>query len=158
MRSWVGVCLVACLAACGQPATQTALTRSEQQSEARLTATRVAEKLAGAPVSACGSGSAPPMVGVAVMINARQCLSCRDLGYMLRRLKTHVAGSPVVVVPAADTPAICPYLRQERVRLPVLALPDEDRTLADTRTLMLYTAKGDGTVDSVYFGITGPTC
>lgn len=148
-------CLAACIAACGREAAPAALTPAEQYREASLTAAAVAGKLTASSIAACGTAAAPATVGGAVMINARQCLSCRDLGYMLRRLREHAPSGTVVVVPAGDTTAICPYLRQERVHLPVLAVADRNRALAETPTLTFYTAKPDQTVDSVYFGANG---
>jgi hypothetical protein len=140
---------------CARPARAT-FGPEEQRREARSSAdhfaTAVRER---AFVPACG---APPATGTprhAVLVNARQALSCRDLGYLLRRLVPAPGSAPApwIMVPAADTAAICPFLRQERVRLPVVAITAGD-DLREVRTIVLARL-GPGGPDTTYFAPTG---
>lgn len=158
MRRFAVPVLVVVQAACG-PAEPPPLSLGQQRMEATASAELAAAGLRrGAGVAACGTEARIQAPATLVNLNAQQCLSCRDLGYMLRRLPA--AGStafsaPVLVVPESDTAAVCPFLRQERIRLPVLSIPDRDRRIADARTLVMYSVRSDWSVDSVSFATTG---
>jgi hypothetical protein len=129
----------------------------EQRREARTSADRMSAAVQErAFVGACGGTLAPEPPRAAVLVNARQALSCRDLGYLLRRLvpaQSPVA-APWVMVPAADTAAVCAFLRQEKVRLPVAAVTRGGEVLREAR--MIVMARMDaGREDTAYYAPTG---
>ena len=73
---------------------------------------------------ACGPAPAPARPGRMLLVTAKQCLSCRSMGLLMRRLAVAGRGGLAVVVPARDAGAVCAFARQERAGASVLALPD----------------------------------
>lgn len=145
------------LAACERAEPRPPSLRQQRVEAEQSAATAEAAVRGNGAAPACGTTPRVETSATAVLLNARQCLSCRDLGYMLRRLTPLLAANPtppLIVVPSTDTISICPFLRQERVRLPVLSVPDADGSLAEARTLVLYTRRGQG-VDSVRYALNG---
>lgn len=72
---------------------------------------------------ACGSPVTSSNPSLALTLSAKQCLSCANAAYTLRRLVSQrgiAEGSLWLVVPPADTSAVCQYLRAEKLRLPVV--------------------------------------
>lgn len=74
--------------------------------------------------AACGPDPAPARPGRMLLVTAKQCLSCRSMGLVMRRLATANGGELAVVVPARDVEAVCAFARQEQVRAAIVALPD----------------------------------
>lgn len=128
----------------------------EQRQEARASADQMSAAVRErAFVPACGGSLATETPRHAVLVNTRQALSCRDLGYLLRRLVSGApAAAPWIMVPAADTAAVCPFLREERVRLPVAAVTDGADGLGDARMIVMARL-GRAGVDTTYFAPTG---
>lgn len=75
------------------------------------------------PAAACGPAPAPARPGRMLLVTAKQCLSCRSMGLVMRRLAAGGA-ELAVVVPARDAEAVCAFARQEQVGASILALPD----------------------------------
>lgn len=98
-------------------------------------------------------GTAPPAPGaqpdLAMLVTVPHAMSCRDLGFTLRRLPAERKRS-WVVVPEADTIALCAFLRTERVRLPVMAIQDSSATLSATRLVVAVMRETGGTDRHLY--------
>lgn len=145
------------VSACSRPAPPP-YGQEEQRKEAHVGTQALAAALRDDAVApACGTSLPDTLPRFALLVNARQALSCRDLGYLLRRVHP-AAGSdgtvPWLLVPVADTSAVCPYLRQEKVRLPVVAVTAHGDALRGIRTVMMGRFT-DGTPDTTYFAPTG---
>lgn len=130
----------------------------EQRQEARASTDQLSAAVRERTfVPACGGSLPAETPRHAVLVNTRQALSCRDLGYLLRRLapRTETAAAPWIMVPAADTAAVCPFLREERVRLPVAAVTrDGAEGLREARTIVMG-RMGPAGADTMYFAPTG---
>lgn len=153
----LGLLAVVVLQGCARSAEAT-YGPEEQRREARTSTEQLSAAVRErAFVPACGGTLAPEPPRVAVLVNARQALSCRDLGYLLRRVLP-VGGSPAaapwIMVPAADTTAVCGFLRQERVRLPVVAITGDGEALREARTITMARL-GAERADTAYFAPTG---
>jgi hypothetical protein len=74
------------------------------------------------PAAACGP--APVRPGRMLLVTAKQCLSCRSMGLVMRRLAAAGGQELAVVVPARDAEAVCAFARQEQVGASILVLPD----------------------------------
>ena len=74
------------------------------------------------PAPVCGSAPARP--GRLLLVTARQCLSCRSMGLVMRRLAAAEGEALAIVVPARDAEAVCVFARQERLGSSVLTVPD----------------------------------
>jgi hypothetical protein len=61
----------------------------------------------------------------------------------------------MLVTPASDTAAVCPFVRQERIRIPMVALTRHARDLENSAILMVATLGRDTTVQSVVFALKG---
>lgn len=79
---------------------------------------------------------------MAVLVTIPQALSCRDLGFTLRRLPDKLERT-WVIVPEADTAALCDFLRTERVRLPVMGVPDWSKSLSAARLVVAVMRQDD---------------
>lgn len=79
------------------------------------------EAARGTPAIACAAASAVPTRHL-LLVNAHLCLSCRDVGYLVRHLAAdsspRLNGAVQLVVPATDTAEVCAFLRSERIPLP----------------------------------------
>lgn len=86
----------------------------------------VLRELEPSPAAACGSDPAPTSARPdrMLLVTAKQCLSCRSMGLVMRRLATANGGELAVVVPARDAEAVCAFARQEHVGAAIVALPD----------------------------------
>lgn len=87
---------------------------------------------------ACGPDPAPARPGRVLLVTAKQCLSCRSMGLLMRRLAGSGGEALVVVVPARDAEAVCAFARQEHVGVSVLALPDRAFPTGDVGERFLY--------------------
>jgi hypothetical protein len=106
--------------------------------QARVISDQVSTRIAARafrPV--CGTATAVSAASpdLALLVNVPQALSCRDLGFTLRRLPGHVERT-WVVIPEADTAALCAFLRTERVHLPVVGVPDSAKALSAARLVI----------------------
>jgi hypothetical protein len=84
----------------------------------------VLRELEKPPVAACGPEPASARPGRMLLVTAKQCLSCRSMGLVMRRLTASAGEQLAVVVPARDAEAVCAFARQEHVGASILALPD----------------------------------
>lgn len=154
--AWIA--LAGALAACADEAGAGPPNLAVQREEAMESAAGFTGALrSGAVVGACGAAAPARAPTVAVLVNARQCLSCRDLGYMLRRLPAHLhpGADAVLVTPASDTAAVCPFVRQERIKLPVVATTRDSFGFRNTAILTVAYLRPDTTVDSIHFALKG---
>lgn len=105
----------------------------------------------GALRTACGSspGASPKMLA---HVNARQSLSCRDLGFMLRRLPRERTW---IVIPAADTAAVCAFLARERIPAPAFSHAGASGYVRESPTLTVAGLADSATVSAVYHGAQG---
>ena len=71
---------------------------------------------------ACGQDPAPARPGRMLLVTAKQCLSCRSMGLVMRRLAAAGGAELAVVVPARDAEAVCAFARQEQVGVSILAV------------------------------------
>lgn len=69
-------------------------------------------------------GPAPARPGRMLLVTAKQCLSCRSMGLVMRRLAAADGAELAVVVPARDAEAVCAFARQERFEASIVTLPD----------------------------------
>lgn len=68
---------------------------------------------------ACGTRTRRDGVTI-VVATAEVCLSCRNIGYLIRRLVSDPRRETVVLVPAHQDSVVCAYLAVERVGAAVL--------------------------------------
>lgn len=110
---------------------------ANERDQARAVGHQVSTALAArAYRPACGTvPQESPLPDLALLVTAPQALSCRDLGFTLRRLPNE-ARRTWVVVPQADTAVLCSFLRTERVHLPIMGVPDPANTLSTARLVI----------------------
>lgn len=152
-RARTALCCV--LTACGRGH---AAPPADAAADARISAEWMAEAVRpGSATPACGTTAYAGRPALAVLVSANQALSCRDLGYLLRRLHPAADGKPAwIVVPARDTAAVCRFLREERVRLPVFTAPDTTRARrGETRVLAAARLDAAGRPSSIHHGAQG---
>ena len=85
---------------------------------------RVLRELEKPHAAACGANPSPARPSRVLLVTAKQCLGCRSMGLVMRRLAAANGEELAVVVPARDAEAVCAFARQEYVRASILALPD----------------------------------
>lgn len=117
---------------------------ASHESDSRAAALRRAEAIAvhvgaavylEAPVTyACGTGHWGDTLRF-LYVTARACLSCKDVGYGLRR---RPGGALLIVTPREDTPEVCAYLRGERLTLPVVGIGSDVAGRGDHAEWMVY--------------------
>lgn len=132
---------------------------TDQREEARQNVRMVADALQrGSYRSACGRTPNAPFPRAVILINAHQCLSCRDLGYMMRRISESLGEAEhrtMIVLPARDTAAVCAFLRQERIPIQAVTVWDRDNVLQSARSIAVFTTNETLEVNSMYAGPTG---
>ena len=115
------------------PSGPTALTRDLRQ------------ELAGRePAHACGPHRAFTSDRALLVLSARECLSCRSVGYLLRQLGSRTEFD--VLTPDQDADEVCAFMRQEKAAGAVFRFKDlrfRDQSLAD-RFLLFRRAGGGG--------------
>ena len=90
------------------------------------------------PAAACGPNQSPARPGRVLLVTAKQCLSCRSMGLVMRRLAAASPEELAVVVPARDAEAVCAFARQEHVGVSILALPDRAFPAGEVGERFLY--------------------
>ena len=137
------------LFACGEPApAPKSDSASEQQRVEALSAHIVRMGRLDLPGADCGS---PAVEGrnVVVFATADMCLSCLEVGALLRDLTRR--GVPVpdraVVTPAAHTREVCDYLRRQKVRWRVVGIAEEDLPATHApRGIVYFELEPDGRI------------
>jgi hypothetical protein len=117
------LCLVA---ACGRsPGSDPAASSVAPPAEQAAAIARAVS--AGRAAPACGA-SALPLAGFdAIAVTSKQCLSCLEVGGLLREAQRDVrrnGGMLWVLSSQADTADVCAFVRKEKVRLPVVFVAD----------------------------------
>ena len=87
---------------------------------------------------ACGSAGPAPQPRHLLLVTARQCLSCRGMGRLMRRLAAAGTGGLAVFVPAKEAKEICDFAQTERVGAPVFSVEDQLYPAAALRDRFLY--------------------
>ena len=93
---------------------------------------------------ACGARPASAEPRAILVAGGRQCMSCLNVGFAARRLQQAFARSPQplwILTSNGDSSAVCAFVRAERLRVPVVAVPDSlFRTAAtgDSLSLALF--------------------
>ena len=102
---------------------------ADEKAEMARSALAIATAVSHASTSrACGERIVQSDSIEVFALRAEHCLSCRDVGWMLRsRLKdsTRTIRTLAVAAPRADTALTCKYLEREGVDIAVLTVPDE---------------------------------
>ena len=129
-----------------------AASRREEGTQAVFAALREAHAIT-APAGACGTHPEPAPSHL-VLITARQCMSCRDVGHLLREIRrSHLsspADHPELAVVARDTGVICDFLRAERIPLAVRLLAAHAAThLSDSAPIAYARFDGPNMTDSL---------
>ena len=77
-----------------------------------------------------------------LLLTARLCLSCRDVGYLIRQIMADSGARPLgvlqIAVPSSDTALVCEFLRGERIHLPVRVLSEKASRSVERSTLLGY--------------------
>jgi hypothetical protein len=137
------------LSACGDAAPEPRSGRElEQERVEALSAEVVRLGRLDLPGAQCGP---PPAAGpnVVVFATADLCLSCLEVGAMLRDLTRRGVPAPdrAVVTPAAHTREVCDYLRREKVRWRVVGIEEEQLPAARApRGLVYFELEPDGRI------------
>jgi len=84
----------------------------------------------------CGPPPARP--GRMLLVTAKQCLSCRSMGLVMRRLVAAGGEELAIVVPARDAEAVCAFARQEHLESSILTVPDRVFPTEDLGDRFLY--------------------
>lgn len=135
--------------ACGNAAPDPPAGRdSEQQRIEALSAEVARIGRLDLPGAACGP---PPAAGrnVVVFATADLCLSCLQVGALLRDVTRRGAAAPdrAVVTPAAHAREVCDYLRLEKVRWRVVGIPEEHLSAARApRGIVYFELEADGRI------------
>lgn len=111
---------------------------------------RVFEEVGGRAGSKddCGRPTLQRAIAELVVVTADACLSCRDVGWLLRKRANALMDSSktvAVLTPASDAPVVCAYLESERTSTPVFASSSTEyfRTQStETVTLLKQSAQG----------------
>lgn len=88
--------------------------------------------------AACGPTRSRARPSRVLLVTARQCLSCRSMGLVMRRLAAPNGEELTVVVPARDAEAVCAFARQEQVGASIRALPDRAFPTGEVGERFLY--------------------
>lgn len=103
------------------------------------------------------SPGGPPQSVIA--LTAKQCLSCLDVGNLLREAQRHAAQVQTdlrVAVASDEVDEVCAFMSREKVRLPVLAIPREDFPRGEgVGQLFYFEPAPDGTVHRLETAETG---
>jgi len=85
----------------------------------------------------CGHSQPPPEPRRLLLVTVRQCLSCRSVGLLLRRLVSEGAGL-ALLVPSKDAEEICTFARRERIEAPIFTIPDRSFPIRAMHDKFLY--------------------
>lgn len=134
------------LCACADPAPDKQ--NSEQQRIEALSAQVVRMGRLDLPGADCGP---PPAAGwnVVVFATADLCLSCLEVGALLRDLTRRGVPAPdrTIVTPAAHVREVCDYLRREKVRWRVVGIAEEDLpAVRAPRGIVYFELEPDGRI------------
>ncbi len=105
----------------------------------------------------CGRPTRQGAITELVVVTADACLSCRDVGWLLRKRANALVDSSetvAVLTPASDAPAVCAYLASERTSAPVFASAStEGFRTQSPETVTLLRKSGQGI--SRFSGVNG---
>jgi hypothetical protein len=135
------------LCACGKTGPRSGQASEQQRVEA-LSAEVIRMGRLDLPGADCGP---PPAAGrnVVVFATADLCLSCLEVGALLRDLTRRGVSAPdrAVVTPAAHSREVCDYLRREKVRWRVVGIAEEHLPAARApRGIVYFELEPDGRI------------
>lgn len=102
---------------------------------------------ASARTDLCGAKSTSGEARAILVVSGRQCLSCSNVGFAARRLQEMLPAAPeplAILTSRADTSMVCAFVKGERLRIPVVAVPDslfQTSGAGDLLTLALFDPK-----------------
>lgn len=100
--------------------------------------------------------------GALIAVTARQCLSCLHVGPLLRdaeRDARRMSTDLRIVARQDEAQEVCEFVRREKVRLPVVLVPEDALPRADSSRagdLIYLRLNPDATVARVHWAPTGP--
>lgn len=121
-------------------------------------APRLAHALVHGASPTCEGPKHAPVPAHVLVVTAKQCLTCREVGFAARRLERHArqTARTLVVAPRADSLIVCRAMRKERVHADVFLLPDTlitwSRQPAD---LLYFTVDSAGAASGVHTARNG---
>jgi len=107
-------------------------------------------------VDACGRAYPEQAPSEVLTATAEACLSCRDVGWLLRNRVKELAQDRKVIAVATlkrDTASVCAYVEQERVSVPVFITEDLNDFLGDEKSIALVRSEAAGVI--VFRGLNG---
>lgn len=154
--TWVPILVLTLLILSCRSDNSRRLSRGDQERLAGLAAERLPEEIRlRARQFACGTSPVSLSPDVAVAVTARQCLSCRSVGLLVRGLarRSRVERQNLwVLVPRADTTEVCRFLRTEKVPADVTVMATRNEAFVDPERLgaMIYLKFApDGSIERV---------
>lgn len=113
----------------------------------------------GRASTACLGASSDQSPESVVALTAKQCLSCIDVGSLLRQAQRDAKRDQKdlrVAVASDEAEEVCAFMQREKVRLPVLAIPKDEFPRGETVGELLYfEATPDGKVARLEVAPTG---
>jgi len=133
--------LCAALVGCRPGADRTQVDDLSRRAEVNRAGERIATHLRSGRAFACGTRSPGDSPDAVFPVTAGQCLSCLEVGGMLRQVarqarKAH--STTWVGVPPGDTAEVCSFLKREKVALPVVLLPSRAYPDPEITSDLLY--------------------
>lgn len=98
-------------------------------------------------IDACGRTHPAGPASEVLVTTAEACLSCRDVGWLLRNRVKELAQDRKVISVATlkhDTASVCAYVKQERVSVPVFTAEGLDDFLGDEASIALIRSEAAG--------------
>ncbi len=122
---------------CRSPGSTT-LSRGTRESAKSILAAFLPELVDHPPTLACGQAQLPPKPRQLLLVTARHCLSCRNMGLVMRRLVTTEGGRFALFVPSKDAEEMCSFARLERIDAPIFAISDRSFPTREMGDKFLY--------------------
>lgn len=165
MRRRSAMLVLAALAweACGKDAPASRAAARPTVSPPGPLGARIAVAVAAGRARAGCDRPAPATAPAALIaITARQCLSCLEVGAMLRDAERHARGTGADMRVAAredEAEEVCAFVGREKVRMPVLLLPPDAMPVVDSTSagsLLYVVLNPDASLRLVKAARSGP--
>ncbi len=125
------------IVACRSPGPST-MAHGTRESAKSILAAFLPELVDHPPTLACGQAQLPPKPRRLLLVTARHCLSCRNMGLVMRRLVSAERGGFALFVPSKDAAEVCSFARLERIEAPIFAISDQSFPARELRDKFLY--------------------